>query len=450
MSRKVLCRVAACCAFNLVPQLLLPVSVALVTLPALAEGQLNSEVRRISPKRTVVLLDMLDGGGLRQGAKVQIWFEGDKMIDGVVRKLSRKGRVIVRLASAAPDSVVESGPALVTIVENGTEGEGLTMSRGQRKLWRESNLGGLHAKDGLAAIAGVSAETMRGALKVTGGPANEDVDFGYGANRFDFDGQAGYRAGAFGGGAALNFNSGSSSAEADIKTAATDTTDKDKINVSTIGFAATPYALYQAGSLSMSLGFQVGSSSTDRTVEIASVEGPGEPVTTTESGARVELGYNGSGFGAGLSVAPALSGKVKEDNQEDVDHEARQFAGFYAASWGDSPYRLDVSWASLKDGYLAGDLTGSTMGVTLQGLMSWGGYQMAPIAGYSMTSRELGELKGSAWDFRLGSRVGFGGSYAPYAGLELKYRSELEEASGTRPKYDTTAFGVTISGGTSI
>jgi len=131
-------------------------------------SELNSEVVRVSPKRTAVLMDVVDGGGLRQGALVSVWFENDFKSKGVVRKLSSSGRALVRIAQAAPAEVDKGDPALMTIVENGSEGEALA-SRSGKTLWKESSLMSIHRADGVASSAELSVGALGGSTKGSGG-----------------------------------------------------------------------------------------------------------------------------------------------------------------------------------------------------------------------------------------------------------------------------------------
>lgn len=413
-------------------------------------SELNSEVVRVSPKRTAVLMDVVDGGGLRQGALVSVWFENDFKSKGVVRKLSSSGRALVRIAQAAPAEVAKGDPALMTIVENGNEGEALA-NRSGKPLLKESSLISIHRADGVASSVELSVGALGGSTKVSGGSANEDVDFAFTSREIGFAGQAGYTAGSISGGFGLNYRNGTDGATADVNTDSTGTKDKDAIDTTSSGYTATPYVAYRmpvAGmSLGLGVGFQIGQDESERTVKLADVHGPHNPVTTTENGVRLELVAKATGYEAGINMAPSLTGKTKEDNSLDVDHKASSFSGFYASNYSGTPYRAEVSFGSGSDKYTSADLKSSSVGFAGQVEMPFAGYRMAPGVGYTMSNRELGDLKASAWELTAGSRVALSGAYAPYAGLSFKYKSQTEDASGTKPEYSTGAFGVSVSGG---
>lgn len=418
-----------------------------------AKFELNSEVVRVSPKRTAVLLDVIEGDGLRQGAQVSVWFEGDFESKGVVRKLSPSGRALVRIAQAAPATLDKGDPALMNVLENGTEGAALTRREGNT-LWQDASLLALHRRDGVASRAELALDVFGGSTKASGGTANEDVDFAYSSRKIGFEGQAGYAVGSLSAGFGLNYANGTTAATADINTDSTGTKDKDSIDLTSSKYAATPYAAYKfpvAGmSIAAGVGVQLGSDRSERIVQIAGVDGPGAPTTTSENGVRIEVIAKASDREVGFNMAPSLSGKIKEDNQVDVDHKASSFSGFYSSNYSGTPYRAEVTVGSGTDKYSSADLKSSSLGFAGQIELPVAGYRMAPGVGYVMTSRELGDLKGSAWELNAGSRVALPGSYAPYAGLSLRYKSETEDASGSKPEYKTGAFGFSVSGGVKI
>lgn len=423
---------------------------------ALAESApgaaLNASVRRISPKRTVVLLDLKEGGGLRQDAVVSFRAGEDAEGTGVVKKLTRGGRILVRLAKPLPANVEDGASVAVTVVQNGTGGEVMASgSMGSAKsLMSESSISGLHTTDGTSAKAEVSVGSTMGALKISGGSANESVEMKHTAREYTFDSQAGYSTGSIGGGLVLKYQSAAASSKADISTTSTGSKDEDKIGSTSSGYAATPFLLGGTNSVTAALGFQVSRQVTERVVTIAGSEAPHDPVRMTENGVLLDVSRADASYVAGVSVSPGLAGKIKEDGQADVDHKAQTGSVYYAVKGGSMPYRVDLTLRSSSDGYTTGDLKSGAYGILLQTETTWDTWRLAPAVGMSMGSSSLGDQSGSFWKLRAGSRIELPGTMPSFAGIDFDYGMETEKAAGTKPEYKTSTFAFGLSGGIRI
>lgn len=419
-------------------------SVIAADVEADSGSSVEADLQRISPKRTVLTVDFGGGARVGPGGKV-IVTAGGKSINGTVRKITPRGRSIIRLKSALPNSV-ETGTVSIRVVDPGDASGMVTIAgpSGGGGKWHDRGFLSGYSKAGFSGLAEVGIAPMSGTTKVTGGTANEKVNFGESAMDVGLDGRARYSMGAFGGGLHFIYMSGSSEGKASVNTASTGSKDSDSIKEKSSAYQVAPNIAYNGGAFAVGLGLQMGKSTVDRTVKIASVEGPGEPVTISENAALVELRASIGSVKFGVNALVAGKGKLTEKNQKDVDRMRSGFGAHVLAAAGGLTHRVGFDYAKVTDKYTSSNLTNTSMGIDLQTQATMSSLSLTPRLAYDWSNVDFGSRKGKESNLAIGSRVSFG---SPYAGFELRYKNREQDAYGSAPSYKTSLLGAGIAGG---
>jgi hypothetical protein len=411
---------------------------------ATAEDGIDAEVLRISPKRTVLTVDFGDGTRVGPGGKLIVTADGVK-INGTVRKVTAKGRSIIRLRSALPKSI-EKGAISIKVIDPGDTSGVVEVEVNPAKSgqWFDSGFLSGYRSSGFSGLVEVGVAPLSGTSKVTGGAANEQVTFKESAMEIGFDGRARYSNGGFGGGLHFNYVSGSREATASINTISTATKDSDSIKEKTSGYQVVPNLVFSARTFGVGIGWEMRKITNERNVIIASVEGPSEPVTTSEKAARLEV-YAGIGSAQlGLNALVAGTGKITEKSQKDVDRRRTGFGAKVITATGKMTHRIGFDYGTVTDKYSSSDLTTTSMGIDFQTQLRMSSISLTPRFAYEWSAVDFGPKKGRDSNLIIGSRLSFGD---PYAGLELKFKNREQDAYGSAPSYKSTLYGAAMAVG---
>lgn len=426
--------------------LVVPLGTTVLAAEAQTESgtSVEADLQRISPKRTVLTVDFRGGTKVGPGGEVLV-SAGGASINGTVRKVTAKGHSIIRLKSALPDSV-ETGNISIKIVDPGDASELVTVSGPSAGggIWYDRGFLSGYNKAGFSGLAELGLAPMSGTTKVTGGAANEKVKFAESSMELGFDGRARYSLGAFGGGLHVNYMNANAEGKASVNTTSTGTKDSDSIKEKSSGYQVTPNVVYNGGAVAVGLGMQMGKSTVDRVVKIASVEDPSEPVTVSENAALAELSASVGSLKFGVNGLVGGKGKIKEKNQKDVDRMRSGFGIHVLAGAAGLIHRIGFDYGKVTDKYTSANLTKTTMCIDWQAQASMSSMSLTPRFAYDWIKVDFGSRKGKESNLTLGSRVSFG---APYAGLEFRYKNREQDAYGSAPSYKTSLYGAGIAGG---
>lgn len=408
-------------------------------------ASMEANLRQISPKRTVVTVDFSGGTRVSPGSKVTV-IAGDSSYNGTVKKISSKGRGIIRLTAALPEAV-ETGTIAIKVNDVGSESDIVTVARGQGAgPFEDPGVLSGYDKAGFSGLAEVVITPMSGTTKVQGGSANEKVDFSSSSRDIGLDARARFLMGSFGGGLNLNAMNFSSENKASINTASTGTKDSDSISEKSSGYKATPNFAFVGndGAYAIGLGWELTRLTGERIVKIASVEGPHKPVKTSENGLVVELSGAVASMKVGVNALLAGKGKLTEEGQKDIDRKRNGFGLSLIADAAGLKHRFAFDYVKFTDKYSSGNLESSKMGLDWQTQLSMASMNLVPRVAYDWENISFNNRKGKEMNLTVGSKVMFG---APMVGLELKSKNRTEDAVDSSPSYKTTMFGVAISGG---
>lgn len=407
--------------------------------------QLNAELQRISPKRTLLTIDFRDRATISTGTKVTVT-AGETSLKGAVKKISSKGRAIVKLQTALPKSV-ETGSVLVSINEIGSSNEMVKIEGDEKSnLFRDPGFLVGYTSTGFSGLAEISLMPQTGKLKVTGGSANEKVDFAATRRDAEVDARGRYRIGPFGAGVQLNYLNNTFEAKASIDTVSTGTKDSDSINEKSSGYRATPNIVFvtESGIFAAGLGWRVGSLTSERPVKIAGIAAPHNPVKTSESGLALELSTKISSLKVGISALLSGKGKIKESEKADIERKFSSYGINFQTNLAGIDHRFAFDQSKIDDKYSLGNLTNSKMGLDWQTQIGLNSLSLVPRFAIDWGNVSYNDRKGKSMNLAMGSRVSFGG---PFAGIEFRYGTESENATGNKPSQKTTMYGAAISGG---
>ncbi len=412
-------------------------------------AEYGATIRRVSPKRTVLFLELDDGVTLRSGARIAMKI-GDKTINGAFRKVSSKGSAIIRTAAPIPETTANA--LTFTILEQGSEGEDVKVSSTSgATLWQSDLMLDDLNREGLNGLGQLSLGMTNGTLKSSGGSAKESATFELSEREMGLNARVGYLQGAFGGGLQVDYLNGTSQAKADITTSSSGTKDSDSISEKTKSFSMLPYVAFKSsGGLGVALGYNIENKENDRSVKIAGVEGEHSPVVTKENGPRLEVSGSTDAVKASVYVQMVLGGKITEKSKKDVDHKKSAFGAAVVTKVAGLPSRIVLDYASSADKYSSGSLTTKVTNFDWQSELGMSALKLLPRFAYEMQRVSFGCRSGKMGLLTLGARTILGDRNAPYAGLEFNFKSSEETGGSTSPTYKTSAMGIGVQAGMAL
>jgi len=408
----------------------------------------SAVVTRISPKRTVIIVDFSRGSSIAVGAKVNVKVSGNE-IRGTVKKINPKGRAIIRLSKALSESV-ELGSIQLSVVDRGPEDKQVQIvGTGVGSFWTgASYLEGYEAQ-GVSGNVGANLEFSSGSTKVSGGPAGEKANFGVGDRAYGVNGGARYLRGSFGGGLNVGYKSSSSESKSSIETSATQTKDSDSIIENSSGFEMLPHGVFvnQNRGFSVGLGWHYSSGKSERKVKIDDVESPNSPVTITENSLVLEGKVPLAAMKLGLIIEVAGQGKIKEKDLADVK---RSRSGLRLNLWtgvGGMDQRVGFGYEVVKDKYSSSELARSLTTLDWESMINLYSMNLVPRIAYERTGVSFGSQEGSENALLIGSKITFG---QPFVGASFVYRNRDQASSSRSPSYKTSLMGLALAGGTTF
>lgn len=424
----------------------------LFSAPIQAAGAVayRAEVFKISPKRTLVIVDLERGIKVMTGAKVSL-SSADGTIDASVRKVSKDGRAILKLKRPLPAALAVGDDVRISGIDTGNETDAISVVGG-RTNWKESTMLGLRQNSGMAAEASLEGDFLGGTAKSTGGRSQENAEFAVTERNYGIDLEASYLTSIIGGGFKFLYLSHSTTAKSEIKTAATATTDSDATSDTLSGYDAVPYIAYASGSglFKAGIGYQISNKQSERIVTIAGVDGEHSPIKISENGPTLEFVLGLSAVKLGLNILPRASGKLVEEGQQDVDRTASKLGAFVVTNVGSIPTRVGFQTEKKVDSYTNNDAVTSVTGFDFQSDIARTSLTFVPRLGYDMETATLGERSGKGSRLSIGSKVVFNSKWSPFVGVDFKYNMRKEDGSATRPANDSKMMGVGMSTGLAL
>jgi hypothetical protein len=406
----------------------------------------KAELLRISPKRTVLTVDFRGGASVAPGATVKVTFSNGA-IQGKVRKIVPSGRSILRLKSALPTGV-EIGSVDIEVMDAGPESERVNVAAASSAgSWRDESILTGSSGSGFSGSAEFALAPLSGKTNVSGGSANEKLDFGESSLETGLDARAEYAAGAFGGGVNLNYLISSANSKSSVNTTSTASKDSDSIEEKLSGYRLVPSASFKTAAFAAALGLDLRRFTNERSVKIAGVEAPSEPVKSSESGILLEFAAPMAGMKFGFTTLLAGKGTLKETGQEDVERRRMGFGINWEYGLAGLTHRLGFDLDKFTDKYSSADLVNTSMGLDWQTQVVMWSLNLVPRVAYDWSKIDFGARKGRESELAFGSRILFG---APYASFEIKYKSREQSAYATSPEYKTSLFGAGLAAGTTF
>jgi hypothetical protein len=408
----------------------------------------SAVVTRISPKRTVIIVDFSRGASIAVGAKVNVKAAGDE-IRGTVKKINPKGRAIIRLTKALSESV-ELGSIELAVVDRGPEDKQVQIvGSGVTGFWTGAGYLEGYDAQGVSGKVDANLEFASGSTKVSGGPAAEKVNFGVGNTAYGVTGGARYLRGSFGGGLNVGYKSSASESKSSIETAATQTKDSDSIIENSSGFEMLPHGVFvnQDRGFSVGLGWRYSSGKTERKVKIDDVESPNSPVNITENSLVLEGKVPLAAMKLGLIVELAGQGKIKEKDLADVK---RNRSGLRLNLWaavGGMDQRVGFGYEVVKDKYSSSELARSLTTLDWESMINLYSMNLVPRIAYERTGVSFGSQEGTENALLVGSKITFG---QPFVGASFVYRDRDQASSSRSPSYKTSLMGLALAGGTTF
>ncbi len=440
-------------------------------LPALGESlQVEGEVLKITSKRTGFMVDLVGDLTLEKDASVKLNVAG-KERTGKVTKVTDNGRAFIKLNKGLPASV-KVGDSVAMEVESGAsqeepaapkEGSARLVKGGASKAyWDEISFLAAHRNPGLrtdvavAYLNGAGAEKSEGGTAANGQAINDDTEYAVEDKHVTFSGDVGHVGrGGFGGGALLTYNSQDRTTSADIDTAATGTTDSDKVETSRKVTKLMPYIEYldrvKSGDIGfgLGLGIPIRSVVSERKVQIAGEDLDSEPAKTTETGLTIEAMF-GNKIGAFiLSLTPVLNGTIKQSGEDDVKHTSSEYALHHETYLRKVKIREGIVLINSKDAYDDDALTDKGWKLQVRLDVGMGSFNLIPFLDYQSLKRSRGDLSGKLTELDIGSRFAKAGIYAPFVSLGLNRKSETQTTQDDRD-VATSIGGIRLAGGITI
>ena len=294
-----------------------------------------------------------------------------------------------------------------------------------------------------------------GTLTSSGGSTNEDVTFKHKESVTDFDGRVGFVSDSgVGGGLFLQVAKTAGTDSADIDTKATSKTDSDSISNSDSTTSVTPHLSFgqvasgTGSGFATSLGYNLRSNRSSRTVTIAGADAPSDDATAKTGGLVLVGKFQAAEWGVTLSLAPGAKGTIEAGSADSVSRTDSRYTIEAECSKG---YRLGFDMRTVKDDYPTESLSGSDWALRFDTTVKPpSDLLLIPQVFYRSEKRSRGDSTASKGTLGIGTRVTKPGPQTYYTGIAFEYQTGKEERGADRPSSQLKAFGFGLTLGMNI